>query len=73
MFSRNPDSNDREVQLIPGSEMTVSRFAQLLRTTLALEKIDLLKKKVNSSEEKLIEAMIKQTYVSFSFWLRLSL
>lgn len=46
-FTRNPDSYDREVQplnTIPGSEMTVSRFAQLLRTTLALEKIDLLKK-----------------------------
>ena len=31
--------------------MTVPRLAQLLRTTLALEKIDLLKK-VNSGEEK---------------------
>lgn len=44
--------------------MTVPRFAELLRTTLALEKIDLLKKKVNSGEEKLIEAMILNKLMS---------
>lgn len=43
--------------------MTVPRLAELLRTTLALEKIDLLKK-VNSGEEKLIEAMILNKLMS---------